>query len=288
MAKVFGESGRYVQDAADREWRKMVLAAFSVTGFVFLVVGFILASSLPRASLPQWASTITVIGCAAAMVAVYKWALWKMTGFANRRRLLQRGAEGEDQVARRLADFPNEFYVINDLATPFGNIDHLVVGPTGVYILDAKSWRGVVGADGKGELTVNGQPTDKPHIRQFVARMLGIKDRVRMLAPGLDPYFQAVFVFTSARVEAKWGSTGSVHCIREDQLAEYIVGKDFGKQLGSEDTRRLAQAFLALAHMDRDFTDRATAPASESAAAPGSRGQHTRRLEDAWEAPAPG
>ena len=44
----------------------------------------------------------------------------------------------------------------------------LVVGPTGVFVLDTKAWRGVVTSDGKGELLLNGQPTDKPYIRQFV------------------------------------------------------------------------------------------------------------------------
>ena len=60
-------------------------------------------------------------------------------------------------------------------------------------------------------------------------------------------------MFTAARVEAKWGSTGNVHCVRDDQLHEYIVEKQFGKRLSSNETRRLAQAFLALAQMDREF-----------------------------------
>ncbi len=76
---------------------------------------------------------------------------------------------------------------------------------------------------------------------------------MRSLAQGIDPFYQAVFVFTAARVEANWGTTGKVNCLRDDQLHEYIVQKDFGKRLTPDEAKRIAQAFLALAHMDRDF-----------------------------------
>jgi len=134
-----------------------------------------------------------------------------------------------------------------------------------VFVLDSKNWRGVVAADGKGELLLNGAPTDKPQVRQFVGRMLGIKARVLALAPGLDPYYQALFVFTAARVEAKWGSTGNVHCVRDDQLNEYIVEKQ-GKRLSSNEIQRIAQAFLGLAQMDREFAQHSPRPEAKKEA----------------------
>jgi len=48
---------------------------------------------------------------------------------------MTKGATGEATVALALTRFPDSFSVINDLATPFGNLDHVVVGPTGVFIL---------------------------------------------------------------------------------------------------------------------------------------------------------
>jgi hypothetical protein len=126
-----------------------------------------------------------------------------------------------------------------------------------VFVLDAKNWRGVVSAAGNGELLLNNNPTDKPHVKQFVGRIMGIKDRVKALAPGLDPYFQAVFVFTSARVEAGWGTTGKLHCIRDEQLYDYIVESKRGNKLTNEQVETIAQAFLGLAHMDPDFTAKA-------------------------------
>jgi hypothetical protein len=166
---------------------------------------------------------------------------------------MQRGAIGEIGVGAVLEKFPDSFYVINDLTTPFGNLDHVVVGPTGVFVIDTKNWRGVVSADGKGELLLNGNPTDKPFIRQFVGRMMGIRDKVALIAGGHEVFYDALFVFTSARVEANWGKTSSVNCIREDQIYDYIVEKDFGRKLEASEAQRIAQAFLAVARMDKDF-----------------------------------
>lgn len=194
-----------------------------------------------------------VIGAAVGGWVLYKRGDGKLDALEKQRVAMMRGASGETTVAMALENFPDDYRVLHDLTTESGNLDHVVVGPAGVFLLDAKNWRGVVSADGKGELLCNGQPTDKPLVRQFMGRIMGIKDKVKTLAPGLDPYFQPVFVFTSARVEANWGTTGTVHCIRDDQLYSYIVEKDFGRKLTAREVDRIAQAFLGLAHMDTGF-----------------------------------
>jgi hypothetical protein len=197
---------------------------------------------------------ILMLGIASMLVLFSKRVDKKLNALEREVVAMQRGATGEVAVGLALANFPDEFCVINDLTTPFGNLDHVVVGPTGVFVMDTKNWRGVVSADGKGELLLNGKATDKPLINQFIGRMMGVRDKVKLLATGLDPFYSAVFVFTSARVEAKWGTTRNVHCITDDQLRAYIVEKDFGKRLTKEEVERIAQAFLGLAHMDAQFT----------------------------------
>ncbi len=73
----------------------------------------------------------------------------------------------------------------------------------------------------------------------------------------IDPFFQAVFIFPSARVLAKWGTTGNLQYITDEQLYGHIINTTFRKKLSSEEVATLSQAFLALAHMERDFTERA-------------------------------
>jgi hypothetical protein len=253
MAKVLGESGRYVSREAVNNSHRIILIVVLVVAALAVIEGFLLAGYVPSGLFPTWLRLLILIGILPCIWILYKWGDKKLDALFKKREAMRRGAAGEIHVGNILTDFPDEFFVINDLTTPSGNLDHVVVGPTGVFVLDTKNWRGVVSSDDKGELLVNGQPTDKPYIRQFVGRMLGIRDRVLALAPGLDPFYQALFVFTAARVDAKWGTTGNVHCVRDDQLHKYIVEKDFGKRLSANEIQRLAQAFLALARLDRGF-----------------------------------
>lgn len=262
MAKVLGESGRYVTEAAVKQRLRTLLIVCINIALLGVIEGLTLSSYISLASLPWWINPLLTIGALVGIIALWRWGNKRIDELERRRAALQRGATGENLVAEKLASFPDDFCVINDLTTPFGNLDHVVVGPTGVYVLDAKNWRGVVAPDGKGELLLNGQPTDKPQMRHFVSRIMSIKEKVRALAPGLDPFFQPAFVFTSARVEAKWGSTGSVHCVSDDQLHDYVVNKNFGKRLSAAEVQTIAQAFLGLAHMDREFPAGNTKPAT--------------------------
>jgi hypothetical protein len=65
----------------------------------------------------------------------------------------RRGAAGERRTARLLERLTRDGYVVfHDLAIPGSpaNVDHLVIGPSGVFVIDSKQWSGTVhqGADG--------------------------------------------------------------------------------------------------------------------------------------------
>jgi hypothetical protein len=65
----------------------------------------------------------------------------------------RRGAAGERRTARLLDRLAHDGYaVFHDLAVPGSpaNVDHLVIGPSGVFVIDSKQWSGRVhqGSDG--------------------------------------------------------------------------------------------------------------------------------------------
>jgi hypothetical protein len=69
------------------------------------------------------------------------------------------GAEGEEATARLLAELePDGYLVFHDLRVPRSraNIDHLVIGPTGVFVIDSKNLGGSV-EERRGELWVGGR-----------------------------------------------------------------------------------------------------------------------------------
>jgi len=254
MAKVLGKSGRYVSDETARQRQLILITVIVIIGILGFIEGILASTVVHLDHLPTWGKLALMSLILVIIWAIDLWGDQKLDAIEKRRDAMQRGTDGENQVARVLATFPDDFHVIHDLTTPNGNLDHVVVGPTGVFVLDAKNWRGVVTADGKGELVLNGKPTEKPSIRPFVGRMMGVREKIAVLAPNMNAFFKGLLVFTSARVEAKWGTTGNVHCVTDEQLRGYIVEKDFGEKLKPEEVKRIAQAFLGLARMDKDFS----------------------------------
>ena len=118
-------------------WRA---AASLVIGAAGGVLGSLLA---PRLSL--------VLGGLAAVAA--GWGLrFRPSPDAIARR---RGAVGERRTARLLAPLERHGWaVLHDLALPGSraNLDHLVIGPGGVFVIDSKQYRGRLQLDGSGRL----------------------------------------------------------------------------------------------------------------------------------------
>ncbi len=72
----------------------------------------------------------------------------KSERLARTAELWERGAEGERHTAAVLDTLPKgEWTVFHDLRWPgrrFANVDHVVVGPPGVFVIDTKNWSGTV------------------------------------------------------------------------------------------------------------------------------------------------
>jgi hypothetical protein len=109
-------------------WRLGLVAAAGLAG----------ATLAGRLELPHtW-----LLGLLAAALAA--WALRFQRSQATR--AWRDGARGERATARRLRRLEREGYtVLHDLAVPGNtraNIDHLVIGPSGVFVIDSKRYRG--------------------------------------------------------------------------------------------------------------------------------------------------
>jgi Nuclease-related domain len=98
-------------------------------------------------------------------------------------RTWQRGAHGERQTARLLERLTRDgFVVFHDLAVPDSpaNVDHLVIGPSGVFVIDSKQWSGSVHQGADGLVWHNHYPLDRTleTVRweaQVVGRLLGTR-----------------------------------------------------------------------------------------------------------------
>jgi hypothetical protein len=92
---------------------------------------------------------------------------------------------GEENTARALAALPElDWRVFHDVHWPgrrYANIDHVVVGPGGVFVIDSKAWTGDIEV-AEGMLRQNGRRRER-HVLAAVDAAVAVAE----LVPGLDP-----------------------------------------------------------------------------------------------------
>lgn len=109
-----------------------------------------------------------------------------------------KGARGEEAVGRILESLePRGFRAIHDLDTGRGNVDHVVVGPTGVFAVETKAWTGRMYLAKGGRLMVSGFDRDRA-VKQAVAEAMEVRRRLR--DAGIGGYVGAVIVLTATRL----------------------------------------------------------------------------------------
>lgn len=130
---------------------------------VVLVGGYLLRAALPRPPL-----TAGVTGLAFLLTAGI--ASWGWLSVRRRVAAFLKGARGEERVARELATLPEAFTVLHGVSAggataAAADFDHIVVGPTGVFVIETKNWSGTVTVKG-GALLQDGRHPSRPPLDQ--------------------------------------------------------------------------------------------------------------------------
>jgi hypothetical protein len=161
-----------------------------------------------RLRIAVFAATISVAGVLALM-GVWWWPatflalglLFVLQRLAGKGRVLdperlRRGISGEEAVADALAGLPPSYWVLHGVSTGHGDVDHIVIGPTGVFALETKAWEGTFYRH-RGQLYSNGKPAEHV-LRQ--ARGAAGQVRQLLLEAGIDEWVEAVVVAARASV----------------------------------------------------------------------------------------
>jgi hypothetical protein len=113
----------------------------------------------------------------------------------------ERGAEGEELTAAALASLPSEWTVLHDVRWPgrrLANIDHVVLGPGGIFVIDSKNWSGDVKVT-DGVLRQNGRSREKT--------VAAAADAALAVGQLVGPHLQhvsPVLCFTGGQVVSGW------------------------------------------------------------------------------------
>jgi Nuclease-related domain len=160
----------------ERRSRRRRLVIASVLALVALLAGTAWAAASLGAIVapgPTW-PLLALGGCAGCFCLV----LWPRSDPDR----WARGAAGERATASLLQGLAGRRWVVmHDLALPGSraNVDHLVIGPTGVWVVDTKAYRARVTSRWRG-VFVGGVPLSTTAVRwetKVVSQVLGVEAR---------------------------------------------------------------------------------------------------------------
>jgi hypothetical protein len=141
--------------------------------------------------------------------------------------LFNGGWEGEKQVAKLLSNsLSDDYYLLNDLylRAGGGDIDHVVLAPSGVYVLETKNWSGGISCNGDewqraGKRDFNSSPSRQ--VKRNAAKIQRIIDTSPHLK-GLGVWVEGVVVITNKHATLHLKSP-KVPILKPAQLPTYIT-----------------------------------------------------------------
>ena len=135
--RVLRKTGSHLRNQA---WKNLALAILST-----LVLGVAFLPIIPKLVLLE-IGTIEE-----AQLAVSLTALVAFYVYLRRYRSYKGGLQGEKQVANLLKSTLSDNYILlNDVffRDGFGDIDHIVLGPSGLFVIETKNWSGRITCHG--------------------------------------------------------------------------------------------------------------------------------------------
>jgi hypothetical protein len=140
----------------------------------------------------------------------------------RRAEAFERGADGEEATARALGALSAEGWrVFHDVRWPGrsqANIDHVLVGPGGVFVIDTKSWNGDIEVR-SGQLRQDGKRRARHVIASSAAAMA-----IGELLPGLGhKLIHPVICF--ARAEPVFGWCSDVMVCSTDNIVTFLTSR---------------------------------------------------------------
>ena len=111
----------------------------------------------------------------------------------------RKGADAEERVDDLFASLSDQYFIINDVVSNFGNIDHVIIKKdAGIFLIETKSHHGKINVLDK-TIYLNGHLPEKDFIAQTLNNAYWLRERVSPLFES-NVWIYPIIVFTNAFV----------------------------------------------------------------------------------------
>ena len=147
-----------------------------------------------------------------------------------------KGARGEEFVAGLLARLPDDWHVFHDFEAGRHHVDHVLIGPAGVFAVETKYWRDPVRLE-SGELIVGGHVPNHPPIAQAAAEAKSVKAALERT--GWTGDVEPVVCFASGTFQGDFATVGKVLVANAEAFVKWLGERPSARAPG--DCARLVQ-----------------------------------------------
>lgn len=164
------------------------------------------------------------------------------------------GHGAEKIVVEYLQNLDDKYYMINDIKLPnsYGNIDHILLGPNGIFVIETKNYEGQIRCDGdlwyqyKPEWKIAEEHEIKSPSKQVKGNALRLKnfiDSSKIFKKPLNIWIDGIVVFTNGDVELNLNNP-TVTILKIDELYDYIKNKKSKTVFSSQELESIGKSII--------------------------------------------
>lgn len=234
MRRIKGSSS-YLKNQMQKNIAKAALSAMVFAAFFSILIYRVLLTF--QIGILEEAGFIFLLG---PLVAFYF--------YLRKYHICSGGWTGEKQVDKLLTTKLNDgYYLLNDLYIRGGggDIDHIVLGPNGVFVLETKNWSGDISSNGDewlrgGKRNFSGSPSRQ--VKRNSARIKQIIDNNPNLR-SMGIWVEGIVVLANNRATIHL-SNPTVPILRLCQLSEYIMAFRSSRRYSQEQLEAIGKEIV--------------------------------------------
>ena len=234
MLKIKGSSS-YLKNQVRKNLAKAALSAF-IFAAIFSILTYRILSTLQIGFFEEAGLVFLLV----PLVAFYF--------YLRKYRIYRGGWEGEKQVSKFLtSNLSDDYYLLNDLylRDGGGDIDHVVLGTNGVFVLETKNWSGSISCNGDewqraGRRNFSGSPSRQ--VKRNAAKIKKIIDNSPNLRP-LGLWVEGIAVFTNNHATLHVNNS-AVPILKLSQLPNHITAHKSSRSLSCEQLEAIGKEII--------------------------------------------
>ncbi len=142
-----------------------------------------------------------------------------------------KGLEAEETVGKSLLALPPEYKIIEDFNTGKGNIDVIVIGPTGLFVIEVKAIKGMVSYTDR-QLMIDGRNAYGNYVAQTEAERFWLSNTLKQYL-NIDYKITGLLLFPFGKIDKAtingpikdsiWIGEGNFHRYLIDKSRNYLT-----------------------------------------------------------------